>query len=462
MFSQAIETIKYFTDRFAAEQQDLNRIAVVGNFPDDDTTTLGAVRALLFNRLPEDRKFTIRYDHEQTKTQLMSGKLDGVNDSLNIFKVSSDDDGNAICNTLVDVPGFRKLNDHMTYLSKWLKCWICVNDDLCCAVVVIKELDLRNVHMTMSLFPAYVKPLFKEAPVTENEKALCVALSQRNSEKFEAAMTQLATDKGLEQRFLEHMLKSYTRNNRQIIIDSKKDHVKSLEEMLECNISEYQRLMRDFSDSKWELEMLISQPIGDDTELTRFFKHHKNIRLYDICDDALKIYVMTTLEFFNMDFYRRAADNRSIYAVGTVPELFKNLENRKLLMDAIFSDDPQFKIRMCAAYSLSMRGTVNVERGFDYPADLRKKYLPNPHIQRHACLGDHRDPIRKALREGSMQQAIMQCVASAQSINLMETSMTFTPFMTDLFNSKNNVLIDNKGKEYTPESALKKLKEQKE
>lgn len=131
-------------------------------------------------------------------------------------------------------------------------------------------------------------------------------------------------------------------------------------------------------------------------------------------------------------------------------------------MDAIFSNDPQFAIRMCAFYEIDMStASVGVISGYDYGDARTKKYIPNPHLQRHACLGSYREPIRENLRRNNIIGAIQQCAASAGSVNLQETNMTFKPFMASVFKSNNKILVDNEGNEYTVKEAIQKLKETK-
>ena len=128
-------------------------------------------------------------------------------------------------------------------------------------------------------------------------------------------------------------------------------------------------------------------------------------------------------------------------------------------MDAIFSDDPKFRIRICAEYDLSLTNDVQVHRNVQFPKEILDRYIPNPHLQYHACLGNHVPAIRAALRENDMIKAIEQCISSAQSVNLAERGATFDPFMTNVFKNNNKILIDSDGNEYTPREALDKLKE---
>lgn len=461
MFGNTFNEIKYFGDAFAEQHEKLSRITQRGNYQ-NDKTMLAFARALLFNRLPEGETFSINiYPIDSPIYQDMMDhpkEKDELHNQLFVFYKEDDTIDEAQVNAFyAKYPTFHIMQQHMDFFSSCAKAW-CYNDtENISAILFLQEANVRKMHLLFSMLSAYFKPL---CPVmTGYEKTdFCPSMTKRASQPFEECMAHLAHEYGIDQEYMAFMIRNYTRNNVRVVIDQAERTLAERRDTLQRNIEEYTNLYRAFKQASDNVELLKSRPVEEDTELVDFFKAHKNIRLFDVSGDMLKFYVLGTLEWFDLEFYHRAARNdNAIYRINA-PRAFSELEDRKLLMDAIFSDDPIFKIRMCSSYGLSITGDVDVWANYNYPADILKQYIPNPHIQYHRCLGDHRDPIRRALRDNNMPLAIEQCIASAQSVNIAERSVTFDPFMKNVFSSTNKILVDMKGKEYTPVEALKYLK----
>ena len=296
--------------------------------------------------------------------------------------------------------------------------------------------------------------------LTDDEKKLCFSMTKRTSGDFESMIAKLVRQSGLENELNEVLLKRFANVELERSIDETNNTLRVARAALEDNVAEYARLVQKVNDATIKYEALLARPKNESTELVDYFKRHKNLQLVNVSDGTIKFYVKTTADWFDLDFYRRASSNGSIYRMTADPPFCK-VEDRKLLMDAIFSDDPVFRIRLCAIYALNT--DVAVFRNYEYPEELTRQYLPNPHLQYHQCLGSYRDPIRTAIRNSNYIGAIEQCVASCQSINLAETGVTFIPFMKRLFatTKKEKVLIDKDGNEYNAKEALEKLKEQK-
>ena len=450
MFNQTFETIKYFADEFSETRPELNRITFSGI--SDDVTAKAYIRALLFKRLPEDKGFDIKVFKN---VGCATTQVDPF--SLLIFKHNTDDDSVRAFQSAHE--GFEILQKHTDYLNKWIQCRIMINKDMNAACILLNDTEPSTIHMSLSLFPAFYPGLFKDAPLTQQETELCTSLTHHVSNDFLTSITALAKLHHLDTERTAFMLRNYSIHNRERAANDVRNDVSRAEDNLNSNIQEYQRLLKAYEEVKMRLEAILSHRDGEDQELVDFFAHHKNIRLVDIIDDKICIEIATEFKWFDMDYYRRVSANETVYAIPDMPPAFKDKNDRKLLMDAIFSDDPKFVVKMCAYYQLASHGDVEVERGHSFSDEL-KDYMPNPHLQRHACLGSHRTPIREYLRNGDILGAISQCVASAQSVNLMETNATFVPFMRDLLSSRNKVLRGANGEDYTPKQALDLLKKE--
>lgn len=450
MFSQELQTIKYFADDFARSKQQLERIRIASTYGVDNVA--GAVaRALLFNRLPEDQSFSVHY--AQTGSSAYDSLTKSPDKMKNCFVIFSDS-GDPSSR---EIEGFTDKPEHAKYFKTWMNCKTLVNDELHAAVVFIENSDIRKVHLAVSLFPAYYPSIFKDNKLTESEKKLCMSLIVRSDTNFIDAMKRLGEEHGFQDEYTAYLLRTFQKNNAQAIIENAHHEQLSAQDSLDRNLDEYRVLYRDLQEKIMRYEMLCAHKPEEDDELANYFSHHRNLKLVNVSGDTLCIEVHGNLEWFDVDFYDRASSRGEIYNIRGNDY---STSDHKLLMDAIFSNDPKFIIRMCAYYELSLSSaSVFVHSGHEYPDETLNKYIPNPHLQRHACLGSYREPIRQCLRTNNIIGAIEQCAASAASVNLAETAITFMPMLTDLFKSTKKILIDTEGKEYTVAEAIAKLKE---
>ena len=454
MFSASLQSIKYFTDNFALTQPSITRIEI--NNYGDDSTMGAAARAFLFTRIPEGQTFAAKvYDRYE--------RWNFNSENTNVFNIVNIDN----IQIGPEMPGLEEMVKNgkkiSEYFNPWMKCKIFAKSGANYVVIFVEDLDTRKIHNLMSLFPAYFPDLFKPGGVnnlTELEKQLCKSLASRSSDEFLKVIADIGEANGLQKDYVRNLLQNYMLNNIRAMLQNAQREKDRAQSRLDSNIEEYRELFKDLQVKIMRVEALQSKQIETDDELANYFMHNKHLRLQEVRGDTLCFYVMTELTWFDIEFYRHASANGSIYDVE-YNRLFSNEEDRKLLMDAIFSEDPKFRVRMCSYYELSVSNDVSVHAGWTYPADILAKYIPNPHIQRHACLGGHREPIRNQIRNNNMIGAVEQCIASASSINLAERDATFNRFMKELFDNSNKILVDSDGKEYSAKEALKKLKEHK-
>jgi hypothetical protein len=194
-------------------------------------------------------------------------------------------------------------------------------------------------------------------------------------------------------------------------------------------------------------------------EISEYFLCNKHLEPIGVDSTCLDFIVSCYLENFDIEMYNRISANFDGYmykGYDTTCDAFLEDKVRKRFMDVIFCDDPLLKIKTCAHYTIDTMGCVDACSHYKYPS----KYfdmLPNMHIQKYGCLGDHRPLIDEALRNGDIIGAIEQCVCSAKSINVGE-STTFSSLLAALFDCDANKIIElPDGTSCTPEEALRWL-----
>ena len=245
-------------------------------------------------------------------------------------------------------------------------------------------------------------------------------------------------------------------------VESQKNEIRRVEDAYASAIATLRRLIVEF-------EGLKATESYDDAEenLVEYLTMNKDVRCLRFSDNRLYFAITGLLNNYNVDAWNTFSTRGNIYDGDygvRLPEAFKNLDNRKLLFDNIFSEEPLLMVRTAGNYCLRFEDCrVTCEGRYDYEANdpVFENYIPNPHIYWHACLGGYKDKVMQALKARNYIGAIELCVASAGSVNLDETTMTFRPFLGQILTSKAKVLVTKDGQEFTPEEALVWLADQK-
>jgi len=127
------------------------------------------------------------------------------------------------------------------------------------------------------------------------------------------------------------------------------------------------------------------------------------------------------------------------------------------LYRAIFcnSEPDKYKLRLCAAYNADMKNGLRGLKSYMFPPES-SGYLPNPHIQRHACIGGYAMKFQEYIRNKDYVGAVNQAAASARNLNFYDSTV-MTAFARDLSNSTSKCIEKSDGMLLTPIEAIEEL-----
>lgn len=334
------------------------------------------------------------------------------------------------------------------------------HEDRNCAGIVINSSDIKLYHILISFQPLYYPSLFKDNPMQPKEYELVKTLSKTNSEEFIKKVSEIV-EPHIES-FRRVLLNSMLKSMHNVKINKAYNNVVSQRQAVNNYLTQYSEAMDVLRDYivKYEGMKAVEQVDKPEEELVECLAEHKDIHNLKIDNERLYFSVATTLTNYNEEAWRIFSQRGNIYD-GEYKcgynDVFKVTENRKILFDSIFSEDPEFTVKIAGNYRLHMtRNTVTTFADYDYAADnpLYKSYLPNPHLKIFACLGGYEPRIMDALRDEKYVVAIELCVASAGSVDLDETEQTFRPFLGWILASEEKILRRKDGVEMTPQEAL--------
>lgn len=334
--------------------------------------------------------------------------------------------------------------------------------------IFVNSRDFRLYHLLMSFISLYYPSLFVEKKMTEEDYTIVKSLSNKEKDKFYASIQSVlkpftAEFRRLQLSSLMKDIHDVKINNALSNVNNLRSRASSAEQQLGSIISQLKEAIMIYEGMK-----ATEQYDAPEEALVEYLSDNKDIHGLDIRDHYLYFSVTTLLNNFNEQAWRSFSDRGNIYDGEyntTLLDVFKKRENRKILLDAIFNEDPTLFVRMAGNYQINLdQCRVSTSSGYDYENidPVFKDYMPNPHLKIFECLGGYRDRIMPALRDRNYISAIEICIASAGSINLDEVTQTFRPFLGWLLSSTAKVIQLQDGTAMTPEEALVWLVDNKE
>lgn len=334
------------------------------------------------------------------------------------------------------------------------------------AGVFINSRDIRFYHMIISFLSLMFPALFVEKPLEEKDYNLIKALSKTSKDAFiqriqESVQPYVAEFRRIMLTNLLRMIHNKKIEAAKNDVERQRGYVKDAEEAFANQIKRLKELITIFEGVK-----ATEQYDDPEEDLVDYLSTNKQIKNVSINGSLLTFSVATLLNNYNPDAWDLFAERGYIYDGKynyegrydiNLLDAFKTRENRKLLLDNIFSESPLFTVKIAGNYSLELdRCYSGTNRGYNYvEADpIYKGYMPNPHLKFYECLGGYKIKIAKALQDRNYIAAIELCIASAGSVDLDETEQTFRPFIGYLMSSKEKVLRRFDGVDMSPEEAL--------
>lgn len=459
---------------------------IVGDSYRGDVSFVSVLRAMLKRRIPEDEIVSFEHydysnsadsteelDAQKLFEQLLSpSRWYDATHRVTLWTVSDNAVQEKMFARLDDRengfeklrPEFRCLNDLQVFTSTAMQARFYLSESSKRVVIVVGSCNSRRFHLLGALTPRYLPWLFAEMPIDPMEQELFKSMTFNQPGDFEDLIGKLFQRYDLRDYTIKNVLGNFERRSRGRQLETKERDRDHLMEEIRMNENAYTRLVRDLEETNFTIDGIRAAIEGygdcESSELVDYFRCNKSLVPLSSGDRSFSFIVKGYIDSFDPDMYETMVKNPGShlnrgYTVET--EVFKNTGNRKMLMDALFSDTPLMRVKSCAYYELDITGNVNVHSHYHYPADCKDR-IPNPHLQYHACLGDHRRHIQEALRKGDIVRAVEQCVSSAKSINIGE-SASMTYFLPDVFNSKENIIeLCDGSMSLTPEEALEYIK----
>lgn len=451
---------------------------ISGNSYNDDHSFVATLRALLFRRMPEDRSLTFCVDRKDYSIdQIKNADRDtifnaifehnGREDHFTVINYRGDDECISALFSRLDneedgylkYAGGEELKDLSRYVEKYVQLRVYINREIRSSIILVQNMDIRKYHFIQSFIIRCLPWYFADAPLNDLERDLVKSFREKYSTDYERLIEVIGKTFDLRDFAIKRMLGSFEKNARRQELTRVKESISDTQRQIGNNQEQYRRLIEQLDNQNIRFTGLqhIIDNAGEGSELIEYFQHNKMLTPVRAENTQLTFIVRCFLEFFDLDIYERYSCNGGIYNISEIEERrFCDKSNRKRLMDAIFSETPKLRVKICAVYTLDTRGNVGTHSGYSFPSEFND-CIPNPHLQLHRCLGQYGPRIQECLINGDALTAIEQCIASARSINIAEFDITVRKFLRWIFNSKEKIIQLEDGTDVTPIEALEWL-----
>lgn len=354
---------------------------------------------------------------------------------------------------------FRELADLREYTKTKMgheaRFFICDNEKA--TVIVSSAMDMKILHFYQSFLPRLMPWWFEDKPLTGNEIMLLKGLQQKYPTIYINAIEKFASTLDFRSVKIRNMLGGFESRYKEAELTSAQESLKSVESDIKLNLQRYSNLIAERETRSYKvqaLELRMKQNNGQESELIDFCLRNKSVEPVRVRGREMILIIKDYLDMVDPEMYETISKNwdSHLYRDYSRKAVFADQEDRKVLLDALFSSEAQLKVLGCAVYILDVSGDVSCYQQYDYPEDCADR-IANPHIQYYSCLGDYSRLIRENLLNGDLIGTVQQCIASCKSMNIGE-GCTMRHFLTELFTTDKKCIELPDGRNVTPEDAL--------
>lgn len=351
-----------------------------------------------------------------------------------------------------------------------VKCSVLYNENKNVVAIFTSNRGLDIYHLILSFLPLYYPNIYT-TPITKADPEVKVlsTLSKATSIQFKEAISEALMEYA--DVFYRAQISGLLKVQHTQKINEATSKVATARDRMNELLERYKEACQKFKEAIIFKEGVIKTETSteEEEELVRYLCANKKIRNVKIVNGVISFTVATLLQQFSTDDWTILARNGNIftgrYDNKALTGVFKDIENRKLLFNAIFSEDAKFEVKMAGNYNINLRyNSLSSNKNFDYVGTdpMYENYLPNPHLKIFECLGQYQPRVVDALNRGDIITAFELCVFSAGSVDLCETEQTFRPLLGWIMNSDKKILRRYDGVDMTTAEALLWLIDNKE
>lgn len=296
-------------------------------------------------------------------------------------------------------------------------------------VVITSRLTNAKYHWMQAVMPMLLPWFWADENgkmnVDRRSFGLLEALNGTDKELYLHIVKDYADSLGFENEYISERLKDFLTSAQRRTIENANQEIHDMNYQIDSwldAIGDYVRKINDKKAIIMGLEAAIEDANSD--EFASYIRNNRAIRTEDIGSDRMVITCHGEMTYYDTEpLEKMLEDKRSL--------IYRNAEGGNLrgdkigkLLKAIFIDE-SIRLLTVARYRIDIsRSRISALSGvIDYSSEFMD-YLPNPHIEHHGCIGDYNITMAQYVRDGNYIGAVEQCIASAQTMNFYDSTVT--------------------------------------
>lgn len=439
---------------FAGESGDAMFPKIKGGPVEWDVSFITTARILLNSRIPDGESVSIGYEKYYEMDYWLIPDGAGSNTLLI---------ANVICRKPED--GFEKRLDDsflqhgwekQAVFSQFFKKFFCrnyINRETKSSVILVFNMTLIENHAIQAgILPAL--PWYN-SKTDERERALITACLGTSDTAYMDAVSQFVDDS-----FRDLHIRTELANYEETLRDRMIERTRKEVERYRANIAQYHEQIRHWIEDIQDLNIQISGLMNGTRNpvMMDYFLANKNLIfvnaeesgfLFDACADA----------YVDEDLMQAVIKNQFSW-LSKMHEYRKNGKTYEInfegLMEELFIQKT-CTLKMISQFRFSVSGVVRPIPHADYGI-YGIGFLPNPHIDDFACVGEYSQLMEDAAIEGDYVGVLDICGQSAGSLNVNDYAV-MERFVESLEDTREKCIVFKNGERMTPNDAALKLME---
>lgn len=446
MFTNSISNTAFCTPR--ANKYFEDKIISMTSGYGDDCTFISSLRAFLYNKMSDGDKLVFRYRNVSMTDAV--GKLVSLAPEVNQFAVY-DIRTNSLSYTDKEVLKSAANDNGWEYVEKISNLFAKEFDVICFrnaerrnVIMFVPGITLKKWHLlqccVLGVLPWYFDP--SKGELEDDDKDLMYSFRKSTDDEYLKVLNRIASKIDFKSGYIRSALNGFETRGEKKSYDDMQREIRNYEQ----HIAELRRAISDALqaiDYRNTMLMGLAEKINrnqGDSEIMEYFLSNSNLDLVTVNGGTIRYICKGYLTYWDtseVESYIKNKNSRFYLSDPWDGRKYRNMpsfEDAEKLLRAIFIDR-KLKVRICAAYSLSIddnyvSGLQNYGYGGEYDC-----YMANPHIDFHSCIGTFDQIFMEKLTNHDYVGCIEQTMVSALSITVDDFTV-ISEFMKLLWSDK--------------------------
>lgn len=422
-----------------------------------DVSFLAAMRALLYDRLPEGASANVVFSHVDGNDLSIYPRDETIIGRIFESKFNPETE-NTVYVAEISVPNARGTRDQMTEAAVKLRDEVfgsikkvytlgedplvqeryfgqfsvarlyCDPKKAITVILIFGRLTPSIWHGIAGMISRYYKRYFDDAgkPLTkwERDNIANGLIAEKRPDVFASAIYEFSKRFDFRSPMIRTGLRGFEGRNTKRRLKGLDQQIKNLMSEIESANETYARLVREKMKAEEERSMLIlKDDDGAENPLMDYFLTNQNLVLKEVKDGQIVFYAKTPLRNINSDLMESLLKNshrgdRADMYVGGPSSVTR--KDRDMLFKALFVDQT-ISVWLYSKFILEdgENSRIHAESRFDKPIEMAD-CCPNPHHFYHSCMGQNQRYANDALMRGDYVFAMQQAIGATSSVNLNE------------------------------------------